>query len=189
MRTPRTAGLVAACAAAVVSLSACSGDSDNTASTSSLPTSSTSSSTSSSTTSSSSSTSSTSTPSSSTSSSTSSSSTSSPTSTGASQALTNACVNANFRSNAAVSQWNRAVTSQKTTDLDKAADNFRTTATYLRSLTKAPGDKQFTPLVWTLAKDFDTMADARKNRQTVSTTTYNNDAQKLRTFCTSKIGG
>lgn len=79
--------------------------------------------------------------------------------------------------------------SQNSADLDAAADNFRKTATYLRTLTKAPGDKQFTPLVWTVAKDFDDMADARKARRTVSTSTYNTDAQKLRSYCTSKIQG
>lgn len=106
---------------------------------------------------------------------------------GASQALINSCVNANSRSNSAVTIWNNAVRSQKAADLDSAANNFRSTATYLRTLTKEPGDKQFTPLVWKVAKDFDDMADARKARRTVSTSTYNTDAQKLRQYCTTKI--
>lgn len=86
-----------------------------------------------------------------------------------------------------MTRWNSAVRSQNSDDLDKAADNFRTTATYLRTLTKAPGDKSFTPLVWKVAKDFDDMAAARKARRTVSTSTYNTDVQKMRQYCTTRI--
>jgi dihydroorotate dehydrogenase len=86
-----------------------------------------------------------------------------------------------------VTIWNNAVRSQKAADLDSAANNFRATAKYLRTLTAAPADKQFTPLVAKLAKDFEDMADARKARRTVSTSTYNTDAQKMRQYCTTKI--
>lgn len=178
-RTTRTTGLVAVLAAGAMTLSACSGGSDSASSGTTSSTTSTTSSTSSSTPSSSSTTTS------STSSATT--STASPTSTGASQALITSCVNANTRSNAAMTQWNNAVRTQLTVDLDNAAKNFRTTATYLRTLTKAPADKAFTPLVLAVAKDLDAMADARKNRETVSGSQYNSDAQKLRTYCTNKI--
>ncbi|RYG77350.1 hypothetical protein EU513_08535 [Yimella sp. RIT 621] len=105
----------------------------------------------------------------------------------ASPTLVKSCINANSRSNSAVNEWNAAVRSKDSTQLDNAAKGFRQTATYLRTLTKTPGDKQFTPLVWAVAKDFDDMATARVRRQTVSTKNFNSDAQKMRTYCLSKI--
>ena len=101
--------------------------------------------------------------------------------------MVKSCIDANSRSNSAVNDWNAAVRSKDSTQLDNAARGFRQTATYLRTLTKAPGDKQFTPLVWAVAKDFDDMATARVRRQTVSTKNFNSDAQKMRTYCLSKI--
>ncbi len=77
--------------------------------------------------------------------------------------------------------------SQKTTDLDSAAKNFSSTATYLRTLTAKPADKTFTSLIGAVAKDFDTMAKARADKKSVSTTQYNTDATKLRTYCQNKI--
>lgn len=182
VRSPRRAAAAALVAAGAVALAGCSGSSDNAAS-SSAP--STAGSTTSASTSSSSSTttSSSSAPSSSTSSATS--------TTSAAPAvnpnLVTACVSANSRSNSAVGAWNSAVKSQKTTELNTAAQGFRSAATYLRTLTAKPADKTFTSLVGNVSKDFDAMAGARENKKSVSTTQYNADAGKLRTYCQNKI--
>ncbi|RNI19905.1 hypothetical protein EFY87_15920 [Flexivirga caeni] len=79
------------------------------------------------------------------------------------------------------------MTSQSSSKLDAAAKKFRTTATSLRKLPAQSGDKGFASRVKVVATDLDNLAAARFAGKTVDTTTYNNDSERLRTYCQTLI--
>jgi hypothetical protein len=94
-----------------------------------------------------------------------------------------ACKTANAKSNAAIMQWNSAVSSQLTSKLDAAARNFRTTASTLRKLPYTARQAGFTTRARAVATDLDSMAKARFAGQTVDPSKYNTDSEKLRSYC------
>ena len=98
-----------------------------------------------------------------------------------------ACLTANKESNTAITQWNTAVSSQSKTKLDAAAKKFRTTADNLRKLPAKSQDKGFATRVKAVAHDLDVMAKARFDGKTVTTSAYNKDSEKLRTYCQKLI--
>ena len=98
-----------------------------------------------------------------------------------------ACLTANKESNAAITQWNAAVSSQSKTKLDAAAKNFQTTATSLRKLPAKSQNKGFESRVKAVATDLDVMAKAQFDGKSVTTSTYNKDSETLRTYCQKLI--
>lgn len=186
-RTVRVPAFVAAATVSALALAACSGGSDNAATSTPPATSTTSSATSTATptsTSTAPTTTTTSTPPPTT-------TTTTPKPTATTPAPTtkfiNACVTANSKLNSAVSQWNAAVASGNDSKLDAAATNFRTVGGILIGLRGEAWDRQFSLDVQAVATELNKMADARKNNQTVTTTAFNSKVTALRTYCQSRL--
>lgn len=183
-RTLRVPAFVAAATVSALALAACSGGSDNAATSTPPATSTTSSATSTATPTSTSTAPATSTPPPTT-------TTTTPKPTATTPAPTtkfiNACVTANSKLNSAVSQWNTAVASGNDNKLDAAATNFRTVGGILIGLRGEAWDRQFSLDVQAVATELNKMADARKNNQTVTTTAFNSKVTALRTYCQSRL--
>lgn len=198
VRPVRLPVFVAAATVSALALAACSGGSDNAATSTATSTTSSTAATTSSPTSTATSTSTSASPSTTTTTASSTTSTSTtsatpkPTSTTATQAppttkFINACVTANSKLNSAVSQWNAAVASGSDSKLDAAAKNFRTVGGILIDLRTDAWDRQFSLDAQAIATELNAMADARQNNQTVSTTTFNTKVTALRTYCQSRL--
>ncbi|MFC6715541.1 hypothetical protein [Branchiibius cervicis] len=94
---------------------------------------------------------------------------------------------ANSKLNSAVSQWNAAVSGGNDSKLDAAAKNFSTTATQLMGLRQGAADRQFSLKIQDLASELNSMANARKNNQTVTTGDFNTKVTALRTYCQTRL--
>ncbi|PWJ26854.1 hypothetical protein ATK17_3032 [Branchiibius hedensis] len=191
-RTVRFPAFVAAAAVSGLALAACSGGSDNASTAAPTTSSPTSTTALESTTSTPSATTTSTPPPTSTTTATSPSTTPKPTATTSttpppSTAFINACVTANSKLNTVVSQWNAAVSSGNNSKLDAAAKNFTTTATQLLALRQGAGDRQFSLKVQDIASELGSMATARKNNKTVTTTDFNAKVTALRTYCQSRL--
>ncbi|AKU15327.1 hypothetical protein VV02_04715 [Luteipulveratus mongoliensis] len=90
--------------------------------------------------------------------------------------------------NAVVRQWNDATRSQRTGELDTAANAMGTTATQLRGIGKSSGDSGFTTRVNKVADELAAMNKARDDGKSVLTTNYNTAARALRSYCSTTIG-
>lgn len=99
----------------------------------------------------------------------------------------NACVTANSKLNAAVAQWNAAVANGGDAKLDAAAKNFSTTATALMGLRTQASDRTFSLNIQAVASELNSMASARKNDKTVTTSNFNTKVAALRTYCQARL--
>lgn len=102
-------------------------------------------------------------------------------------ALVDACVKASTRSSGAIQTWNAAAASDSDSQRDAAAKQLRSAAKYLRTLTKKPADKTFTQYVWSTASALDGMAKQQEDDEDVSSITYNARSKGMRDYCSGKI--
>lgn len=104
--------------------------------------------------------------------------------------LGKSCLTATAKVAAATIRWNAALKLQKSSTIDSAAKNYRTTAADIRKTTASAADKTYTTYIGAVAKDMETMASqSAAGQATVSGDALTKDSKTLAKYCQSKTVG
>lgn len=104
--------------------------------------------------------------------------------------LVKSCLTSTAKVAAATIRWNAALKTQKSSFIDSAAKNYRTTAGDIRKTTAAAADKTYTKYIGAVAKDMETMASQSASGQaTVSGDALTRDSKTLTSYCQRKTVG
>lgn len=98
------------------------------------------------------------------------------------------CISATGKLGAVTRQWNAAVKSGDSGELDSAARTMGSTADDLRDLADDTKDGGFASRARGTASELDKMKQARDNRRSVRTGDFNTAARGLRNYCQERLG-